>query len=479
MTRRAAQDGRRVGVGADPDARYPDAAPFDPVTAYPELVGIARAADGRNGTYAAVREALVNAGFDASHAGTADWNPFGAAVRPGMRVLIHPDLGTGATSASGEAIDATHGSVVRVVLDYVLRALEGRGEIWIGDAPAPATDFAQVCRTAGLADVADEARGRTGVRIHLVDLRAGGAIEPVRASPRLRRSLHGDPNGFVVVDLASRSLLASLDEGPAEYRVPGFERDDTRSHHGPGRHEYLLSRTALLADVIVSVPKLRTHSRAGLGAVLASAAGLCADAAWLPLYRAGSPAEGGDAYLEPSHRKSHIDLLDAEAVHTSPGLRRRALDVARRALRATESVVGFDDPFHAGMWWGNDTAWRALLDARRAVQWLYDGAVVGAEPKPWLCVVDAIVCCEGEGADPAPAGRVFAGSDAAMVDLACAYAAHLDPSALPILVGAFDVADLPVTPHPPADIVVVPGIPEIRLAPSRGWAQRVGACAVR
>ena len=130
----------RVAVTRDLP-RYPTRAPFHPSEPYPEWpdrpVG-----DEDNPSYRAVRRCLLELGLDAAHAGTPAWNPLGEIVRPGEKVVIKPNLvahrNTGERSYGLTDTDSlvTHGSVIRATLDYVARALDGRGRIVIGDCPA-------------------------------------------------------------------------------------------------------------------------------------------------------------------------------------------------------------------------------------------------------------------------------------------------------------------------------------------------------
>lgn len=45
-----------------------------------------------NNVYAAVRESLFLLGLDKEHFGTKEWNPFGAYIKPGSKVVIKPNL---------------------------------------------------------------------------------------------------------------------------------------------------------------------------------------------------------------------------------------------------------------------------------------------------------------------------------------------------------------------------------------------------
>lgn len=472
-------DPRRVGVGRSREPSYPRVPPFDPGEAYPELFGIAAAGRTPNPAYAAVRDALHHAGLDEARYGTPQWNPLGDVVRPGMRVLLKPNLvrhanhGTGGTECL-----VTHGSVVRAALDYVLRALEGRGEVHVADAPIQSADFAEVLAVTGVGAVVEDARRRTSVPISVIDFRRVATTESRAGYPGVRRDLPGDPNGFLAVDLGADSLLAPLDAGSHLYRVTGYDAGETPQHHSGGRHEYLLARTAILADAVINLPKLKTHRKAGLTCALKNLVGINGDKAWLPHHRAGSVEEGGDEYRDASRRKSALSHLDGRVDLEPPGLRRAALDVTRRVVRATNRVVPFSDPYREGSWYGNDTVWRMALDLNRAAFWMRDGGLRVDERRPWLNIVDAIVCGESEGPlrpDPVAAGVVLAGIDSAMVDLACAQMAGFDPALVPIVAHAFDPMDMPVSMAQPEELVVVPELPSVPLRPSSGWRGRMEA----
>ena len=88
--------------------------------------------------------------------------------------------------------------------------------------------------------------------------------------------------------------------------------------HVDGRNEYLLSATVLSADLVVNLPKLKTHKKTGVSLALKNLVGINGDKNWLPHHCAGSVAQGGDEF--PGAR-----LVDR--------LRSRATDLARRRLR--------------------------------------------------------------------------------------------------------------------------------------------------
>src|SRR6185436_16993519 len=157
---------------------YPKFAPFDPSERYPEIPASATLVLTPNLVYRAVRESFRLLGLDAERFGTPQWNPLGDLVKPGARVLLKPTLvrhenhGPGGTDCL-----VTHGSVVRAVLDYVLLALNGSGEVWIGDSPVQSCEFERVVEVTGLRSMDEEMSRRTPVPIGLIDFRLVRTVE--------------------------------------------------------------------------------------------------------------------------------------------------------------------------------------------------------------------------------------------------------------------------------------------------------------
>lgn len=474
-------DTRLVAAATAISPGYARVPPFDAHERYPEH-GDAPVVRTPNPAYGAVRESLHLLGLDAARFGTAGWNPLGDLIRPGMRVLIKPNMvrhenhGPGGTDCL-----VTHGSVVRVVLDYVLLALEGDGHVTIGDSPIQSCEFDKLLAVTGIEQMVAAIRERTDIPIDLVDFRRTGTIEDLDGIAGARYELGSDPHGLQPVDLRDRSMLAALDHGHDRYRVTGYDAEETPLHHRPGRHEYLMARSALDADVVLNLPKLKTHRKAGMTCALKNLVGLNGDKAWLPHHREGSKACGGDEYPTTSPRKRLLSRLDYEVDAAGPGLRRTALRAVRKALSVSNRVVPFPDLYREGSWYGNDTIWRTVLDLNRAALYARGDGEFRGERRPWLTIVDAIVTGENEGPlrpDPVHSGVILAGFDQALVDLACAKMIGFDPERLPCVREAFHVDTWPITEHAPEDLVVVPELPSTPLRPSLGWLGHVEAVDV-
>jgi uncharacterized protein (DUF362 family) len=468
-------DTRRVAVTRTSRPEYPDTPPFCPGESYPELAGVP-VASAQNPVYAALREALYVLGLDSARYGTPDWNPLGDLIHPGERVLVKPNMVRHENHGPGGlACVVTHPSVVRPLLDYVLLALAGSGEVVVGDSPLQSCEFDVLLERTGMRAMVDAVAARADVPVHLFDFRLVGTVEELGLAGA-RFALDGDPNGLVPVDLGRRSLLSPHDAGSHRYRVTGYDAEATPEHHGGGKHEYLLARSALDADVIVNVPKLKTHRKAGMTCALKNLVGLNGDKAWLPHHRAGATDSGGDEYRHASPRKALMSRLDYAIDMAGPGLRRAALRAMRKTVSVTNRLFPFPDPYREGSWHGNDTIWRTVLDINRAALHARGDGTFRDEPRRWLTVVDAVVCGENEGPlrpDPVAGGVLLAGFDQALVDLACARMIGFDPARLPVVREAFEVDHWPITRHRPEDLDVVPVLPGVPLRPSLGWLGHV------
>ncbi|MFN2607546.1 MAG: DUF362 domain-containing protein [Acidimicrobiales bacterium] len=431
-----------------PGKAWPDR-PFDPVAATP------------NHAYDAVRAAFELAGLDEGARGTAAWNPLGELVAPGETVLLKPNLvkETHPRDPDGWRYTLTSGSVVRAVADYVYKALAGRGRVVLADSPQTDSSFSAMVRLLGLDAIARFYRDM-GVRFDLVDLRQeewtneGGVIVG-------RRPLPGDPAGAVAFDLGELSELCRH-PGTGRYYGADYDARVVNHHHAGGRHEYLLSGSAIGADVVFSLPKLKTHKKAGITVSLKNLVGVNTDKNYLPHHTEGSPAAGGDEHPAPggAHRLERVVARGfREAARRSP---RGSAWAHRHARRIGLRVFGDNDrAIRSGNWHGNDTIWRMCLDLNTLV--LYGEAGGGLRPagpggrKRHLVLVDGIVAGEGRGPvdpDPRPAGIVVFARNPATADAACARLMGFDVERIPIVRNAFAPRAYPIADWRWTDVMV-------------------------
>ena len=442
-------------------ARYDAQAPFSPGAEWPEYVRVARNAGlGPNSVYATVRESFRLLGLDAERYGTAAWNPLGAWIQPGNTVVLKPNFVRDfreSDSSDGDCL-ITHGAVIRAVLDYAFIALGGRGRLVIADAPQNDADFDRIRQITGLDAITEFYRRELGFPVEVYDLRPEAA-EKIDGVIVGHRRLPGDPAGYRRVDLGPHSAFHEIEHLCSKLYGSEYDRAELVEHHRAGRHEYLIARTVLDADCVISVPKLKTHKKVGLTVNLKNLVGINGNKNWLPHHREGTPAQGGDQFDRDAvlHRTERAAMSLFRRCFPLLGPLR---PLVAGPLKAFGRAVFGDtntDTVRSGNWHGNDTTWRMVLDLNRIL--VYADAAGLLHPHPvrrFFSVVDGIVGGEGSGPldpRPRPAGLIVAGTNPVSVDLACARVMGFDHRRIALLTRALASHPLSLADFTYADVV--------------------------
>jgi uncharacterized protein (DUF362 family) len=440
--------------------QYCKQAPFHPEKAYPEYQ-IGDAFSEANPAYEAVRNVFHLSGLDAARFDTTDWNPLQELMRPGETVLLKPNMvhQRHPRDPEGWRYVITHGSVIRAVADYVWKAIGPSGKIIVADAPQTDASFLEMKRLLGLDVLRDFYKAR-GLAFEIIDLRQeewttrGDVVVE-------RRKLPANPYGSIAFDLGPNSEFAEH-AGAGHYYGADYDASVVNRHHSGGRHEYLIAGCAIKCDVVFSLPKWKTHKKAGITASLKNLVGVNADKNWLPHHTEGAPAHGGDEHPNPDlkHRAERkiaavVRGLSHRVPVVGPWVHRVARKAGKPVFGDTETTV------RSGNWFGNDTVWRMCLDLNKLVFYGNADGTVRApgqkNRKRHYVLVDGIVAGEGGGPlnpDPVPAGVVLFGVHPPSVDAVCAYLMGFDPQKIPIVANAFACCKLPLSNHHWQDIVV-------------------------
>lgn len=440
-----ALDGSTVWLAHVPDATYHTVA-----GEFPELPGFAPTSSA-----VALRTVLLEAGLDAAHAGTPEWNPFAELIPPGGSVVVKPNW---VMHANLGAVDdweclVTHPSLVEAICRYVLKAAPRR--LTVGDAPVQGCDF-------------DRMMDRTGTREALARLPAGNTVVDVRDFRLVsldeaegyaqHASTTRTAADYVRFDLAADSLLESITSAERPFRVTMYDPKALDDTHRPGRHCYLVAREIIEADLVVNVPKLKTHKKSGITGALKNLVGINGHKAFLPHHRKGGGADGGDAYPGRSSWKAWAEDTYDAANRLEGGAIKTALFRSAAAMERASVAIGGAVPGVEGSWHGNDTVWRMSLDLQRLlVHGRLDGTLDDRPQRAILSVTDAVIAGEGEGPlapDPCPLGVVTFGANPAAVEWVHAELMGLDPERIPIVAHAFDACRFPIATFRPEAVHV-------------------------
>ena len=437
-------------------AKYPLVPPFHPSTAYAEysLESLGQ----ENLVYEGVRGLFCSLGLDQAAYGTPAWNPLGAIVRPGDKVVLKPNLIWHSHRYNQHEFEQiiTHGSIIRAVLDYVLIALQGRGEIWVADGPQLDADWKVIMERTGVDRICAWYKSRTSVPVHLLDLR--DQWEDVRGEVLYgTTTLPGDPAGSTEVNLGQVSRFFGH-RGAGKYYGATYDRVETNYHHSGERQEYRISRTVASADVFINLPKVKTHKKTGITLSLKNLVGINTGRNWLPHHTDGDPSNGGDQFpvasVKNKSERKGIRLLERLTLanpHLFAPVFRLAKTVARPFFGHTQQTV------RSGNWFGNDTCWRMVHDINRALLYSDGSDFPTPKPKRFFTLADGVVSGDADGPaapDAVPSGFLAAGFNPVAVDCAVARLVGFDPMKIPMLREAFAPSDLPLAPFAYADITI-------------------------
>lgn len=381
--------------------------------------------------------------------------PFGDLIKPGARVLIKPNLVLDHNQGTG-GMDPmiTHQSIVKAVVRAALQS--EASEVLVGDAPIQTCNFSALLETTGLGSWA-EALKKTDSRFRGVkDFRRTKAqyVNGVRVAEE--NALPEED--FVLFDLGSDSLLEPITDDKDDFRVTCYDPRLMAKTHGRGRHRYLVARAVIEADVVINLPKLKTHKKAGITCALKNLIGINGNKEYLPHHRLGGANVGGDCYPGDSKVKRMLEYAADQHNLTDSGKMGRVWGGVATQLNRVLHLMG-DNVGIEGSWSGNDTIWRTGLDLNRIILYGEANGLMAASPRRRVVhLADAIIAGQGDGPlspQPLPLGLLFAGNNAPCVDWFGSRLLGYDPNLLPIVREAFGRFQWPISATNPNDTTLL------------------------
>ena len=420
------QRGIRYPSGSEffsPSERFPEY-PFDTISKI------------ENPVYRLVRQVLVDADLDRSRLGSSSWNPLGGYIAPNSRVFIlcnfvyHRRSKETPHSFLAKCI---HGSVLRALIDYVLIATGPQGRVVFGNAPLQSCRWSNVLADTG-ADRVAEFYAAEGASVRAEDLRLFIFQKSFFGKTEGAYSRNGESSA-ISFDLGESSLLAKRKGTMSPFRVMNYNPDRIDRYHSGNSHIYVVNRSVLDAQTVISLPKLKVHEKVGLTCAMKGFVGTVAHKDCLAHHRFGSPLIGGDefpakhAFTTPLS-SFHDWLNRREAGARLQGCMQILHNLLSNALRRLGVICG-------GAWHGNDTAWRMVLDLVQIMQYGDSaGALQRSVQRRHLALIDGIVGGEGNGPlapSPVDCGTLIFSDDLVLADRVAWRLMGYRPEALPLL----------------------------------------------
>jgi len=362
-------------------------------------------------------------------------NPFEQWLQPGNTVVLKPNwvMHTEPENPNAPAL-LTSTALIRHVIDCAARGLKNQGRIVVGDAPLQSCDFERMVRFTRIAELMELLRGQyPDIEFiyedwRLTTLETGKDHSPNADSVQASKEI--DPSRFVLKDRGRASFLEDISDYADEFRVSCYKPSLMFPHHHRGTHRYCVTRRIYEADLMINLPKMKTHMKAGLTGALKNLIGINGHKEFLPHYIKGSYFGGGDSYCNGnSFRDKYDRLYDEFWEHflETPQSKKNWQWQKLRALSHLSHAAGASKMAPGG-WSGNDTIWRTTLDLNHVLYFEPES------PKKILNIVDGIIAGEGKGPlspTPKEIGVLVAGDNPAYVDAVLAQLMGYNISRIP------------------------------------------------
>jgi uncharacterized protein (DUF362 family) len=400
-----------------------------------------------------LRDLLRDSGLNAARFGTAEWNPLSDLIKPGHKVVLKPNWVSDRNKLPDGTIESlvTHASVIEAVLHYVVKAQPGT--IIVGDAPIQGCDLPRLMEVAGYS-VLKRFFDQSGAKIEWRDFRRTVLANPdgIQDCQTGLRPL----KDYVLFDLGADSLLEPIASDADRFRVTMYNPDLMRQTHAPGRHQYLIAREIIEADLIINLPKLKTHKKSCVTGALKNLVGINGNKDYLPHHRLGGSRTGGDCYAGGNYFKLAAEHLN-DAANRGSGMQAYLLRQVCRWIYRLARLTGADNNLE-GSWHGNDTIWRTCLDLNRILMYgRSDGTMAVLPQRKLLTLTDAIICGEGQGPlapMPRPLGIFTLASNPVAAEFVHAHLMGFDWRKIPLIREAFGRFKFPLCHFRPEDVEV-------------------------
>lgn len=407
---------------------------YAPSIKYPEYQWDDISVD-NNEVYDMIRSSLYGYGLDKENFGKSTWNPLGKIIKQGDTVVIKPNWVEEKNENTKAGLDClvTNASIIRAVIDYVHIALKGTGRIIVGDSPMPNCNLKNLMNSAHYNSVWSSCKERN-ISLEIMDFReditTGFANEVQKTS--------GESE--VVVDLGKASYFTEIEDKVGRFRNGIVDAAKMNTfYHVKGHHRYGINKEILNADVIINLPKPKTHRKAGYTAALKNYIGVCSRKISIPHNVTGNIKEGGDTYHGPKFifgTEGRLRDMETHALANEKNLKGTIIKCLRIPFWCFRKIT-HKKYYGTGNWYKNDTIWRAILDINRIVIYANkQGKLEKLPQRKFLSIGDMIIAGEGNGPlgpSPKEMGVILVSEDPVAFDKVVVKIMGFDANKIPVL----------------------------------------------
>jgi uncharacterized protein (DUF362 family) len=349
------------------------------------------------------------------------------------KILLKPNWVVHSQKKSDDLCLRTHNNFLFGVLEIILEKQPAK--VIIGDAPIQGCKWDKIITPEFLIKI-NELSSQFEVPIIIKDLRRR-TFDPGKNNPFSERSPLSE---YIIFDIGEESFLEPISiKSRNIFRVTNYNPDRLAEVHKLGIHKYCITKELFDADVVISLPKIKTHQKAGITGALKNLVGINGDKDFLPHHRLGGTGYGGDCY--PG--KNYLRLLSELAMDNA---NRNQGNLIYWFWIRTASILWHltkkTNVHHiSAAWYGNDTTWRMVLDLNKIALFGKADGTLALEPQRMLfSLCDGIIGGQGNGPlkpDPLPLGLICFSNNSYLTDISMAVLMGFDIFKIPLLREAY------------------------------------------
>lgn len=357
---------------------------------------------------------------------------FEASDIKGKSILLKPNWVRHELKESDFVCLRTNDNLLLCILEEIL--LFHPSKVLIADAPVQGCIWDKMI-TIGFLQEIDYLSEKYTTPIIVKDLRR--TVADLKNN-KISREIH-PISDYVIFNLGEESFLEPISTAKNRFRVTCYDPDRLSAVHHNGMHKYCIAKDVFEYDVIITIPKLKTHRMAGMTNALKLLVGINGDKDYLPHHRIGSLKEGGDNYKDRNMLRSIANHIVDEAnrrIGTPLGSYLNKVGVGFWKLSKPDKAT----LMNAG-WYGNDTIWRTVMDINKiALFGDREGVIHHNQQRRLYIIMDGVIGGQGDGPlhpDPSPLGVIAISDNPYLMDVVASQLYHLDYNRIPLLREAY------------------------------------------
>lgn len=346
---------------------------------------------------------------------------------PHKKILLKPNWVLHNRSETDKVCLTTHPNIILVVLEFVLTLKPA--SIIIGDSPVQSCCWENLLSTE-FKDRVNILSKTHQIPISIIDFRN----EKWENKKILQKNCRGE-NAYVLYDLTDESLLDPLSIQNKTFRVGDYDSRETTKNHSIGVHRYLIAKEVIEADIIINLPKLKTHQKAGITNGLKNFVGTIGEKAYLAHHSSNLSKGGGDNYPGRNIFRLVSEFLSELSYRYKGKFIYYLFHYASSVLWRLAPKSNYASM--SGAWYGNDTVWRMVLDINKIISFgTLNGEILSIPQRKIITISDAIISGQGDGPlkpIPLAMGMVAISNNDMLLDFVMATLMGFDCGKIPLL----------------------------------------------